>query len=160
MLDAVHVEGGTSWTLESLLADLPNGIVYLYHFHQFDRPVVLNVQEEITAARAGGPLSALFPEDVRQEAARRYQRIQAQESRCPLLGKLWLGLVLASLAVLLIGSINKRQGLIFWVPVVAILGPLGLLIWLAAGPQARRAGTWRAILVESAGDVRPRLWPS
>jgi hypothetical protein len=156
VLDAVHVEGGTSWTLESLLADLPNGIVYLYYFHQFDRPVVLNVQEEIAATRAGGPLSALFPEDVRQEAARRYQSIQAQESRCPLLGKLWLGLVLASLAVLLIGSINKRQGLIFWVPVVAILGPLGLLIWLVAG-RRRGAGTWRAFLVEAAGDVAPTV---
>lgn len=30
VLDAVHVGGGTSWTIESLVADLPNGIVYLY----------------------------------------------------------------------------------------------------------------------------------
>ena len=61
MLDAVHVEGGTSWTIESLVADLPNGIVYLYYFHQFDRPVVLNVAEEIASARAGGPLSSVVP---------------------------------------------------------------------------------------------------
>ena len=156
VLDAVHVEGGTGWTLESLVADLPNGIVYLYYFHQFDKPVVLNVAEEIASRRAGGPLSALFPEDVRQEAARRYQRFQAGRSGWQTLGKAWGGLVLACLAVLLIGSIKQRKGLIFWIPVVVILGPLGLLIWLVAG-RGRRAGNWQAALVEAAGDVTPTV---
>jgi hypothetical protein len=75
VLDAVHVEEDTSWTLESMVADLPHGIVYLYYFYQYDRPVVLNVMEEIANAPAEGPLSELFPEDVQQEATRRYQRL-------------------------------------------------------------------------------------
>jgi hypothetical protein len=112
--------------------------------------------EKMSNARAGGPLSRLFPEDVQQEAARRYQRIQAQCSRYEVLGKVWLGLVVASLATLLICSIKQRKGLIFWTPVVVILGPLGLLIWLAAG-RKRRAGNWQAILVEAAGDVTPTI---
>jgi len=29
----------TSWTIESMVADLPNGVVYLYYYHQFDRSV-------------------------------------------------------------------------------------------------------------------------
>ena len=156
VLDAVHVAGGGGWTVESLVADLPNGIVYLYYFYQFDKPVVLNVAEEIANVRAGGPLSRLFPEDVQQEAARRYQRIQAQKSRWQVLGKAWLGLVVAALVVLLIGSTKQRKGLIFWMPVVAILGPLGLLIWLAAG-RKQRAGNWPAVLVEAAGDVTPTV---
>jgi hypothetical protein len=156
VLDAVHTEGGASWTIESMVADLPNGIVYLYYFHQFDQPVILNVAEEIASARAGGPLSNLFPEDVKQEATRRYQHIQSQKSRYEVLGKVWLGLVLASLVVLLICSIKKRMGLIFWLPVVVILGPLGLLIWLVAG-RKRRASNWQAILVEAAGDVIPTI---
>jgi len=156
VLDAVHVESGASWTIESMVADLPNGIVYLYYFHQFDRPVVLNVAEEIAEARAGGPLSDLFPEDVQQEATRRYQHIQSQKSRYQVLGKLWLGLVVASLAALLIASIKKRKGLVLWIPVVIILGPLGLLIWLAAG-RGRKAGNWQAILVEAVGDVIPTI---
>jgi hypothetical protein len=151
VLDAVHVEGA-SWTIESLVADLPNGIVYLYYFHQFDKPVVLNVAEEIANVRAAGPLSKLFPEDVQREAARRYQRIQAQRERYEVLGKAWLGLVMASLAALLICSIKQRKGLLFWIPVVIILGPLGLLIWLVAG-RKRGAGTWQVVLVEAAGDV-------
>jgi hypothetical protein len=75
-LDAVHVEGGASWTIESLVADLPGGIVYLYCFHQFDQPVVLNLAEEIANPRAGGPLSRLFPEDVQQEGVAGYLYIQ------------------------------------------------------------------------------------
>jgi len=156
VLDAVHVEGGASWTIESMVADLHNGIVYLYYFHQFDKPVVLSVTEEIASARAGGPLSKLFPEDVQREAAQRYQRIKAQRDRYEVLGKVWLGLVVASLAALLIFSIKQRRGLIFWIPAVIILGPLGLLIWLAAG-RKRRVGKWQAILVEATGDVIPTI---
>lgn len=156
VLDAVHVEGGASWTIESLVADLPNGIVYLYYFHQFHRPVVLKVAEEIANARAAGPLSKLFPEDVQQEAARRYERIQAKRNLSRALGKVWLSLVLASLVVLLVSSVSKRQGLIFWTPVVVILGPLGLLFWLVAG-RNRRAGNWQAVLVEATGDVTPSV---
>jgi len=86
VLDAVHVEEDTSWTIESMVADLPHGIVYLYYFHQYDRPVVLNVMEEIANVRAEGPLSELFPEDVQQEATRRYQRV-------PLLSRIALWLI-------------------------------------------------------------------
>ena len=81
VLDSVHIERGANWTIESLVADLPRGMVYLYYFHQFDKPVVLNVVEEIPNARAGGLLSKLFPEDVQQEAVRRHQRIQAGSAR-------------------------------------------------------------------------------
>ncbi len=52
VLDAVHQGGGTSWTIESLVADLPNGVIYLYYFYQFDRPVVLNVADELAHPRA------------------------------------------------------------------------------------------------------------
>ena len=156
VLDAIHVEGSASWTIESMVADLPNGIVYLYYFYQYDQPVVLNVAEEIVSRRVGGPLSKLFPEEVRQEAARRYQHIQSQRDRNELLGKVWLGLMVASLAILLIGSLKTREGLIFWIPAVVILGPVGLLIWLAAG-RSRRTGNWQAILVETVGDVIPSV---
>jgi hypothetical protein len=154
VLDAVHMEGATSWTIVSLVADLPNGTVHAHYFHQFDKPVVLNVAEEIARARAAGPLSRLFPEDVRQEAARRYQRYQARKSRCEVAGKAWLGLVLGALATLLTFSLKRRQGWLLWLPVVVVLGPLGLLAWAAAGRE-RKPGPWRAALVEAVGDVVP-----
>jgi hypothetical protein len=45
-----------------------------------------------------------------------------------MLGELWLGLLVASLATLLICSIKQRKGLIFRSPVVVTLGSRGLLI--------------------------------
>jgi len=154
VLDAVHVEGGTSWTLESLVADLTNGKVYLYYFHQYDKPVVLNVVDEIANPRAPGALSKLFPEEVRQEATRRYQQSLSNQGRCSQIGKVWISLVLASLVLLIVFSFKNRRGWIFWLPVMFILGPLGVLVWLIAG-RKQKASFWQAALVEAAGDVTP-----
>lgn len=162
VLDAVHQEGGTNWTVESLVADLPNGLIYLTYFHQFDEPVVLNVAEEIANPRPSGLLSELFPAGVRQEAADRYHRIQANADRCRWVGMLWVPGVLACLVLLLALSLVKkkgtgeRRGLVFWVPVVTVLGPLGFLIWLIVG-RGRQMGTWRAALVEATGGVTPTV---
>jgi hypothetical protein len=154
VLDAVHVEGGTSWTLESLVADLTNGKVSLYYFHQYDKPVVLIVADEIANPRAPGALSKLFPEEVRQEATRRYQQSLSNQDRCSQIGKAWIALVLTSLVLLIIFSLKNRRGWVFWLPVVIILGPLGLLVWLAAG-RKQKASFWQAALVEAVGDVTP-----
>jgi hypothetical protein len=68
----------------------------------------------------------------------------------------WLGLVLTSLVVLLIASIKDRRGLIFWIPVVAITGLLGLLIWYSVrGKLTDRS--WRSVLLETVGDVAPAV---
>jgi hypothetical protein len=156
VLDAVHQDGGASWTLESLAADLTNGVVYLYYFYQFDRPVVLNVAEELAHPRAPGALSALFPEDVQQEAARRYQHIQTQATRCQQAGMAWVAVLFACLILLVALSARQAGGLVFWVPAVAALGPLGLLAWLATRHQ-RQPRVWRAALLEAAGDAMPTV---
>ena len=153
-MDAVHAAGGSSWTIKSLVADLPNGVVYLYYFYQFDQPVVLNVAEEIAHPRAHGALSKLFPQDVQQEAAHRYQQLQDKSNRWQRLGMAWVALVLASLILLMAISARQAQELGFWVAVVAILGPLGLLARLAVG-RHRPPSAWLAALLEAAGDVTP-----
>jgi hypothetical protein len=155
VLDAVHVEDGASWTIESMVADLPNGIVYLYYFHQYDQPIVLKVADELANPRRGS-LSSLFPEDVQQEATRRYQAILGKRDRSQDIGKAWLGLVVASLGIMLGGSMRTRQGWRFWIPVVVILGPVGLLVWLV-GRHKRSTTSWQAILVEALGDVTPAV---
>ncbi|MHC4354375.1 MAG: carcinine hydrolase/isopenicillin-N N-acyltransferase family protein [Planctomycetota bacterium] len=45
ILDAVHVEGSEINTLYSNIFDLRNGTIYLYHWHQFDEVITLNVAE-------------------------------------------------------------------------------------------------------------------
>jgi hypothetical protein len=154
VLDAVHVEGANSWTIESMVADLPNGVVYLYYFHQFDRPVVLDVKEELASQRPEGPLSALFPDDVKEEAARRYQAIQAQAQRCQRVGIAWAVLVLASLALLIILCAGERRSLRFWVLPVILLGPLALLVWFVTG-RGQRQGRWRSAMIEALGNIMP-----
>jgi hypothetical protein len=156
VLEAVHMDGGASWTIESMVADLTNGEVYLYYFHQFDSPIVLNVAEEIAGGREAGPLSKLFPEEVQKEAERRYQQIQSKKTYSLTIGKVWIGLVAASLVTFLILSFRKRVGWKFWIPLTAILGPVGLLIWFIAGRNLRGT-TWRAAIVEAAGDVMPTV---
>ena len=154
VLDAVHQESGTGWTILTLLADLPNGKVYLYYFYQYDRPLVLDVSEQLSNPPAPGPLSLLFPQQVRDEAARRLESIRSRAGDCGWLGMIWLGMVAASLAAFLILRRNRREALTFWMLVVIILGPLGLLIWTVAGGPGQ-ATPARAALLEAVGDAVP-----
>jgi hypothetical protein len=154
VLDAVHVEGGSSWTLESMVADLPNGVVYLYTFHQFDHPLILNVAEEIAKAPPPSMLNKMFPEEVRAESARRYQQAIASQDLCTQIGKIWAGSVLASLVVVLLFARRNLWGWIFWLDVVIVFGPLGLLLWLVAGRKTPPR-PWQAALVEAVGHLAP-----
>ncbi len=156
VLDAVHTEGGSSWTLESMIADLPNGVVYLYTFYQFDQPLVLNVAEEIAKDPPSSMLSKMFPEEVRAELARRYQQALSNQDLCTRLGKAWAGLALASLVVIILFARRNLWGWIFWLDVAIVLGPLGLLVWLIAG-RKQSPHPWQAALVEAAGHLPPMV---
>jgi hypothetical protein len=150
IMDAVHVEGPSGWTLYSVVADLRQRLVYVYYMFQYDAPIVLSIDEEIARPQASRPLSALFPAETRQRADQAYQRLMAQSTRCDIVGLTWLGLAVLSLVALLLLVRSRRQSLAFWVPVVAVLGPAGLPAWLIAA-RGRRP---RA-LVETVGDLAP-----
>jgi hypothetical protein len=150
IMEAVHVEGPSGWTLYSLVADLRHRLVYIYFMFQYDTPVVLSIDEEIARARPSLPVSRLLPEETRQRADQAYQRLMSRPDRCDAAGLGWLGIVAASLLGLFVVARSRRRGLAFWVPVVAVLGPAGLPAWLLAA-QGRRP---RA-LVETVGDLPP-----
>ena len=156
VLDLVHVEDRNGWTIESLLADLSKGLVYIYYFHQFDKPIVLNVKEEIANPRNPGPLSMLFPDEVKEEAANRYQQIKEKSKLCRWLGMIWITLVFASLILLLVLSRSNRRGLGFWVIAVIIIGPLAFLTWLT-GRYHYKKSTCSLSLIETIGDVMPSV---
>jgi hypothetical protein len=156
VLNAVHQHGAGGWTIASIVADLPRGLIYLYYFYQFDRPIVLSVEEELANPRVPGPLSHLFPDDVRQEAARRYQEMQAKAGRCRLVGMAWLAIALISLILMIALPIEGRRGLRLWVPAAVLLGPLALLVRFIAkrcGQRSRRP----IALLEALGDVTPTV---
>lgn len=154
VLDAIHVEHSSSWTVGSMVADLTNETVYLYYFHQFDSPVVINVKEEIAAPRPGMKMSELFPEEVQREAMRRYETIQSQRDIYAVFGKIWLGFVAFSFLVFILFTVKSRKGWAFWIPTVIILGPIALLIWLIAGRE-QEPTRWQKILIEAVGDITP-----
>jgi len=60
ILAAVHSEG-EDVTLYSYIADLKRGRVYLYHFHNFENVVVLDVRKELAKGRHIYGLPELFP---------------------------------------------------------------------------------------------------
>jgi hypothetical protein len=150
VLDAVHVASPSGFTILSLVGDLPQGLVYVYLFHQFDAPIVLNVADEIARAPDPGPLRDLFPPETVRRVDQAYQHLMARPARCDAVGLTWLALVVVSLVALFFLARSNRQGLAFWTVVVVVLGPVGLLVWLivAHGRQA-------SVLVEVAGDLIP-----
>jgi len=150
VLDAVHVASPSGFTTMSLVGDLPQGLVYVYLFHQFDAPIVLNVADEIASEPAPGPLRDLFPPETLDQTDKAYDRMMARTTRCDAAGFAWLTLVVLSLAALLFLARSRRRGLLLWALLVVVLGPVGLLVWLFAARSGRASA-----LVEVVGDMVP-----
>jgi hypothetical protein len=73
ILDAVHVEGASSNTLYSNVVDLKNGIIHLYHWHQWDEVVTLNIAEQLAKGSRRGRISDLFSSETTEKASDEYQ---------------------------------------------------------------------------------------
>jgi len=154
VMDKVHVYNGSSWTIETMLADLVNGVVYIYFFYQYDRPVVLNVKYELSHPREPGALSKLFPEDVRQEAARRYNKARANLRFNQVVGITWPALVLVSLILMFTVCADYKKGLRFWLPAVIILGPFAFIIRLLVKKRCKTINCQNT-LIETIGNLMP-----
>jgi hypothetical protein len=152
VMDAVHQEGA-SWTLETLVADLVNGVMYLFYFYQYDDPVIINVKDELVNPREAGPLSRLFPEDVQKEAAERYKQLsKASKMNCTI-GISWSVLILISIVMLFILP-GRRKGLRFWIPATLALGPVAFLARILTLNSGKTSARHNAI-IETAGNLVP-----
>jgi hypothetical protein len=152
VMDAIHQEG-SSWTIETLVADLVNGVIYLYYFYQFDDPVIINVKEELSNPREAGPLSKLFPEDVQLEAADRYRQMTKSIRMNNFIGKSWVALLFIGLVLLFILP-DFRKGLRLWLPAVIVFGPVALIAKYIAVQQGKIT-PFRKALTETVGDLIP-----
>ena len=72
ILDSVHVEGIFNNTLYSNIFDLSNGIIYLYHWHQFEEVVALKVKEELAKGEFNVRIQDLFSEETAANASKEY----------------------------------------------------------------------------------------
>ncbi|MFZ4455288.1 MAG: hypothetical protein ACOYOT_03620 [Bacteroidales bacterium] len=64
ILELVHVEGIFNKTLYSNIFDLKKGIIYLYYLHQFDKVVVLKVDEELAKGKINIRIKDLFSQET------------------------------------------------------------------------------------------------
>ena len=67
VLAAVHMDhevGFSNPTVYSNIYDLKRGLVHVYHFHNFENAVVLDVAEELKKGRHHYDLPSLFPETM------------------------------------------------------------------------------------------------
>jgi hypothetical protein len=154
VMDAVHVSKGSSWTIETMLADLVHGNVYIYYFFQYDRPVVLNVKYELSHPREPGALSKLFPEDVRKEAARRYHAARANLRTNWIIGISWPVILLVSLILFFLNRSLFKKGFRFWLTAVVFLGPVALMAGFFALKRCKTTCCQIAI-IESLGNIIP-----
>lgn len=62
ILAAIHQEGDRGGTLYSNIYDVNRGLVYLYHFHNYENVVVINLEEELKKGKHTVDLPSLFPD--------------------------------------------------------------------------------------------------
>ncbi|MRR22165.1 hypothetical protein EG830_04210 [bacterium] len=154
VMDAVHVAQSSGWTIETLVADLVNGIAYIYYFYQYDHPLVLNVKYELANPRAPGPLSLLFPEEVREEAARRYKDARSSLIFNRIAGISWPAIVIISIILLFTVCADFKKGLRFWLPAVIILGPVALIVRYIVNKGSGTA-LCKSAVTETLGNLVP-----
>ncbi len=79
ILDACHVEGAVGNTLYSNVFDLKNGIIYIYHWHQFDETAVLKVADEIAKKQSPTRIKDLFSEETVKRAEDEYKKYKEKK---------------------------------------------------------------------------------
>jgi hypothetical protein len=160
VLDAVHQEGPASNTVYSNIFDLRQGLIYLYHWYQFDEAVVLDVEESLAQGASSGRIRSLFSQKTVDEAAAAYDNYLGIPDRWRNVAQIYLRITAVSLVAMLglmtrVSPMSWRMRLV-WSLGGIFLGPIGLLVFLlsthgvrggldARGPSA----PWRVALAGS-----------
>jgi len=153
ILNAVHVEGAATNTLYSNVFDLRDGVIHLYHWHQFDEVATLNVAQELARAPSPTHIRDLFSQETVDQAEKEYLRYQgkADVGVWKDVAKGWLFLAACSLAFvlldLILGTRPPIQILLAWGAITAVFGLVGWLVYLSSyrRPQTQRTIWQRAL---------------
>jgi hypothetical protein len=160
ILDAVHQEGLLVNTVYSNVFDLKDGIIYLYHWHQFDEVVTLNVVEELAKAPSPTRIRDLFSLKTVNQASKEYLAYQKKITPWKNVSWAWLLLAAGSFVILIWDLAHSTQApwgiRLAWLFVVALFGPLGLIAYVYSYRQPMRSPelqavmpTWRRALGET-----------
>jgi len=160
ILDAVHQESPLVNTVYSNVFDLKDGIIYLYHWHQFDEVVTLNVAEELARAPSPTRIRDLFSHKTVNQASKEYLAYQKKITPWKNVSWAWLLLATVSFVVLIWDLAHSTQApwgmRLVWLFVVALFGPLGLIAYVYSYRQPMRSpelqatvATWKCALGET-----------
>ena len=143
ILKAVHQKGAFVNTVYSNVLDLRHGIIYLYHWHQFDEIVTLNVAKEIAKAPSPTRIEDLFSQKTVKKASKEYLAYQKKVTPWKNGSWIWLFLTAGSLVVLLWDLARGMQTCweirLAWVLGTALFGPVGLLAYIYSYRQPMRS---------------------
>jgi len=151
ILDAVHQEGPLVNTVYSNSFDLKNGIIYLYHWHQFDEVVTLNVAEELARAPSPTRIRDLFSHKTVHQASKEYLAYQKKIAPWKNVSWAWLLLAAVSFVMLIWDLMHGTQApwgmRLAWLLGVALFGPLGLIAYVYSYRQPMRSPEPQAAVV-------------
>lgn len=141
VLDAVHQEGPSVNTVYSNIFDLRQGVVYLYHWYQFDEAVVLDLEEVLAQDASSARIQSLFSQATQDEAAAAHEYYLGIPDRWRNVAQIYLVITAASLVVMLwslirVSPMSWRMRLVWFLSGV-LLGPLGLLVFLLSTHRTR-----------------------
>jgi len=164
ILDAVHVEGASINTVYSNIFDLTNGIVYLYHWHNYDEVVELNVAKEVTRTLSPTQIEDLFSQKTVNQASKEYRSYRKRIMFWKTLVWIWI-IVAGASTIFLIADLGFGASAplgvgLAWVLAVGILGPFGLVAYLYSYRQPLRSpelqtgfAYWKPVLGETVFDI-------
>ena len=157
ILDSVHQEGPSANTVYSNAFDLKHGIIYLYHWHQFDEVVKLNVSEEINKAPSPTRIRDLFSQKTVDQALKEYLAYQKKITAWKNVLWAWLILAAGSVVILIWRFTHGTRVLwrlrLVWVLIVAFFGPLGLMSYSYSHRQPLRSSDLQAALASWKGAL-------
>ena len=164
ILSAVHQEGASVNTVYSNIFDLKKRIIYLYHSHQFNEVVQLNVSSELAKAPSRIRIEDLFSQETVDNAKR--QNYEYQKNIIVWQRVVWIWIFISAVStILLIWDFKHRTKApwriqMVWVLATILYGPIGLMTYMVTYRQSQRTvgmeaetATWQMVLSESLFSV-------
>jgi len=157
ILGTVHQEGSSANTVYSDAFDLKHGIIYLYHWHQFNEFIKINVAEEINKTPSPTRIRDLFSQKTVDQALKEYLAYKKKITACENVLWAWLILAAGSVVILIWRFTHGMRVLwrlqLVWVLIVAFFGPLGLMSYSYSHRQPLRSSDLQAGLASWIGEL-------
>jgi len=129
ILEATHVVALDAFTLYSVILDLKNGFIYLYHMSDFDEFVRFDIGKELAKGERVLSVADLFSEQARNQADSKYRAVVIRDI---LLRVILFGIPALTIGVLLSAVLRRKIKATFGRQKWALLSLFGLAVCCAS----------------------------